>query len=143
MLSRAVSCCLPGIVLVNLVALLLACPPPGSARGNEQSFPFGSELMLDVAPMYGSKRVPMIEIEENGVASIDLWCASAQAQVSVGNGSITIAPGDIAPAQCTPERQTGDQDLMAALSQVTNWRRDGDIIEFVGPSTLRFRLMTN
>jgi len=146
MSSRAVSCCLSGIVFATPLAILLVIlvtSTPRPAGAAEQSFPFGSELMLDVAPLYGSKRVPMIEIEENGSASIDLWCASAEAQVSVGSGSITIAPGDIAPAQCTPERQTGDQNLIAALSQVTNWRRDGDIIEFVGPSTLRFRLMTN
>jgi len=28
--------------------------------------------MLDVAPMPGSKRVPIIEIDANGAASIDL-----------------------------------------------------------------------
>ena len=42
------------------------------------SFPFGTTLMLDAAPMRGSKRVPMLEIAEDGSASIDLWCASAQ-----------------------------------------------------------------
>ena len=41
------------------------------------SFAFGTTLMLDAAPMRGSKRVPMLEIAEDS-ASIDLWCASAQ-----------------------------------------------------------------
>ena len=42
-----------------------------------------------------------------------------------------------------PERQSGDEDLLAALAQVTNWRRSGDVIELQGATTLRFRLMTN
>ena len=47
------------------------------------------------------------------------------------------------PAQCAPERQSGDENLLAALAQVTNWRRSGDVIELRGATTLRFRLMTN
>ena len=47
------------------------------AAASERSFPFDRELMLDVTPMPGSKRVPIIEIDANGAASIDLWCASA------------------------------------------------------------------
>ena len=108
-----------------------------------EQFPFGSELMLDQAPMRGSKRIPILEIEENGAASIDLWCASAPAQATVGDNSITIVPGDLQAAQCEPERQTSDANLLAALSQVTSWRRNGDLIEFSGATTLRFRLMTN
>ena len=57
--------------------------------------------------------------------------------------SITIVAEPAEPGQCTPERQSGDQTLLAALSQVTNWRRDGDVIELIGPTTLRFRAMTN
>jgi hypothetical protein len=72
-----------------------------ASAGSENSFPFGSELMFDQAPMHGSKRVPMIEIEDNGATSIDLWCASAKAQATVGDGSITIIPGEVeANAQC-------------------------------------------
>jgi hypothetical protein len=112
------------------------------AMASEQ-FPFGSELMLDQAPMRGSKRIPILEIEENGAASIDLWCASAPAQATVSDKSITIVPGDVQTAQCEPERQTSDANLLAALAQVTSWRREGDLIEFSGATTLRFRLMTN
>jgi hypothetical protein len=49
------------------------------------SFPFGTTLMLDAAPMRGSKRVPMLDIAEDGVASIDLWCASVRAQAVVAD----------------------------------------------------------
>jgi hypothetical protein len=45
--------------------------------------------------------------------------------------------------QCAPERQNGDEKLLAALVQVTNWRRTGDVVELSGSTTLRFRLMTN
>jgi len=115
------------------------------AVASEKPFPFGSELILDAAPMRGSKRIPMLEIEEGGQASLDLWCASLPAQATVGDdGSISIVPSPAAaPAQCTPERQSGDDSLLAALSQVTGWRRYGDTVELSGATPLRFRLMTN
>jgi heat shock protein HslJ len=113
---------------------------PASAS---EPFPFGAALMLDAAPMRGSKRIPMIEIEENGMASIDLWCARARAQATVGDNSITIATGDLQNLQCDPERQSRDEKLLAALAQVTNWRRNGELIELLGATPLRFRLMTN
>jgi hypothetical protein len=85
----------------------------------------------------------MIEIGENGAVSIDLWCASMRGQANVGEDSISIVPGQVRPAQCAPDRQSGDENLLAALAQVTNWRRQGDVIELRGATTLRFRLMTN
>ena len=106
-------------------------------------FPFGRELMLDAAPMRGSKRVPILEIGENGAASINLWCASARGQAEIGADSITIVTEPVEPAQCAPERQSRDESLLAALAQVTNWRRHGEVIEFLGATKLRFRLMTN
>jgi hypothetical protein len=126
---------------VLIAAVLLGLP--GLACAAENAFPFGTGLMLDVEPLYGSKRIPMIEIEDNGTATIDLWCSSVHASATVGENSITIVAEPAEPAQCTPERQSGDETLLAALSQVTNWRRDGDVIELIGPTTLRFRAMTN
>ncbi|MGD0023451.1 MAG: META domain-containing protein [Xanthobacteraceae bacterium] len=125
------------------LVMMVFASPLWPAHAGEHAFPFGSELMLDAAPMRGSKRVPMLQIDENGAASIDLWCASARADAKVGDDSITIVPGQIEAAQCTAERLSSDQDLLAALSQVTGWRRHGDVIEFLGATTLRFRLMTN
>jgi hypothetical protein len=107
------------------------------------TFPFGATLMLDAAPMRGSKRIPMLEIAENGVASIDLWCASARAQAVVADNSISISPGDLQNTQCEPDRQSRDAELLAALAQVTNWRRNGEAVELLGATPLRFRLMTN
>lgn len=122
-----------------MVSALLA--EPATAAGQ---FPFGSELVLDAAPMQGTKRMPMIEIDDDGATSIDLWCTSVQAQATVGtDGTITIVPGASQPAQCTPERESLDQTLVAALAGATSWRRNGDLIELSGSTTLRFRLMTN
>jgi hypothetical protein len=113
------------------------------AAASEHGFPFDRELMLDVAPMPGSKRVPIIQIDANGAASIDLWCARLRGEASVGDDSISIVPGPIEPKQCPADRQSGDENLLAALTQVTNWQRSGDVIELRGATTLRFRLMTN
>jgi hypothetical protein len=124
-----------------LVLLCLSLSLPLAAAGD--SFPFGTTLMLDAAPMRGSKRVPMLEIAEDGVASIDLWCASVRAQVVVADNSISISPGELQNAQCEPDRQTRDAELLTALAQVTNWRRQGDVVELLGVTPLRFRLMTN
>ena len=125
--------------LLCAVVATLAWP----AFASEQAFPFARELMLDVAPMRGSKRVPIIEIAENGAAVIQLWCASTSGQASIDKDSITITAGQVPPAQCEPERQTRDDDLLAALAQVSSWRRHGDVIELIGATKLRFRLMTN
>ena len=103
-----------------LVLLCLSLSPPRAAAGD--SFPFGTTLMLDATPMRGSKRVPMLEIAEDGVASIDLWCASVRAQAVVADNSISISPGELQNTQCEPDRQTRDAELLTALAQVTNWR---------------------
>lgn len=116
---------------------------PRLAAHASEPFPFGSELMLDAAPMHGSRRVPMLEIEDDGTASIDLWCASLKAQATVGDSAITIVPGAAAPAQCDPDREARDADLLTALTQVTGWHRSGEVIELTGATPLRFRLMTN
>ena len=137
------------MVLIRLprflaVFLLAAAIRPSSAS---ESFPFGSELMLDDAPMQGSKRVPMIEIEETGAASIDLWCASLRAQATIDGDSITIVPSqvqnDTSGGQCEEDRHASDATLLTALAQATSWRRVGEAIELSGTTTLRFRQMTN
>jgi hypothetical protein len=129
--------CCRALPVLFLVAISFA---PALA---EDSFPFGSTLMLDAAPMRGSKRVPMLEISEDGAATIDLWCASARAQATIADHSISIAPADVRNAPCEPDRQSRDAELLTALAQVTNWRRNGDLVELLGATPLRFRLMTN
>jgi heat shock protein HslJ len=139
---------LPRLAVLAILAVSTALPASTAltvrpAQASEP-FPFGTELMLDTAPMRGSKRVPTIEIDDNGAASIDLWCASVKAQATVADAAITIVPGAAAPAQCDPDRQARDADLLAALTQVSGWRwRGGETIELTGATPLRFRLMAN
>jgi heat shock protein HslJ len=109
----------------------------------EGAFPFDRDMMLDVPPMRGSKRVPILEIAASGAASMQLWCVSVQGKADVGADTITIVPTAAQQGQCAPERRTSDENLLAALVQVTGWRRMGDVIELTGATTLRFRLMTN
>jgi hypothetical protein len=123
------------------VLLWLSYSLPFATAGD--SFPFGTTLMLDAVPMRGSKRIPMLEIAEDGAASIDLWCVSARAKATVSENTITISLWNQQNAQCEPERQTRDSELLAALVGVTSWRRKGDVVEFMGAAPLRFRLMTN
>jgi hypothetical protein len=128
-----------------LALLFLAATIFGASGG--EPFPFGTELMLDVPPLHGSKRIPMIEIEENGTASIDLWCTSLRAQATLDGDSITIVPAetanDTSGGQCEADRQASDAEILSALRAATNWRRAGELVELSGPATLRFRLMTN
>lgn len=107
------------------------------------TFPFGSELALDTARVPGSKRVPTIEIDEDGTAAFNLWCARVSGSAQVSDDAITIVPSKTLSAQCTPEQISQDAALLAALSQVTSWHRNGDLIDFQGATPLRFRLMTN
>ena len=114
-----------------------------AAMAAETAFPFGSELLLDGKPMRGTKRLPSLSIEQDGTAEIDLWCGSLPGHADVGNGTIAITPGERNNAQCDAERIAGDDDLLDMLVHMTNWRRRGDTVEFSGPATLRFHMMTN
>lgn len=123
-------------------ALALAGAVAPAAAG-DTAFPFGSELALDAAPLPGTKRVPTIEIDQDGAASFNLWCARATGSATVTDDALTITPTKALPSQCTPEQISQDAALLAALSQVTNWRHNGDFIDFLGATNLRFRPMTN
>lgn len=114
-----------------------------SAVAAQSDFPFGSELMLDVKPMKGSKRVPMLEIDQKGLAAIDLWCNSVKGQLVVAGDTITIITGEKTERTCPPERAQADDEVLGALNEVTSWKREGDILVLIGTRTLRFRLQTN
>jgi heat shock protein HslJ len=134
MLRRLTSCWL-------VVAIFASSPL--AALAAETAFPFGRELMLDGKPMRGTKRLPSLSIEQDGTAAIDLWCGSLRGRADVGNGTIVITPGERDNAQCDPDHIAGDDDLLDMLVHMTSWRRRGDTVEFSGPATLRFHLMTN
>jgi hypothetical protein len=47
------------------------------------------------------------------------------------------------PPDCFPARALADDELVAALSEATNWKRQGDFVSFIGTKPLRFRPNTN
>jgi heat shock protein HslJ len=108
-----------------------------------EPFPFGGELVLDANPMRGSKKIPVLDIGQNGTAEIDLWCNSVKAQLVVAANTITIITGEMSSRQCPPERARADDELLTALNQVTNWRMEDSALVFTGGKTLRFLRQTN
>ena len=112
-------------------------------RALAEPFPFGSELVLDANPMRGSKKIPVLDIGQNGAAEIDLWCNSVKAQLVVAANTITIITGEMSSRQCPPDRARADDDLLTALNQVTNWRMEDSALVFTGGKTVRFLRQTN
>jgi heat shock protein HslJ len=114
-----------------------------AAVAADRSFPYDSTLLLEAKPMKGSKRVPVLQIEERGDAAIDLWCNQVQARLVVVDDTITVILGAATEKLCDPDRMQADEDLKDALQQVANWRRDGDLLVLQGERSLRFRLSSN
>jgi hypothetical protein len=125
------------------VALIAGITVTLLTGASAQEFPFERELLLDATPMRGSKRIPGLEIGRNGQATIDLWCKSGRGQAIVAGDTITIIPGPMNAAPCSAEQGRGDEEMLASLTQITHWRRDGDVLVLVGPNPLRFRSGTN
>jgi hypothetical protein len=130
-----------GVAAIGLS--LLAC---GAAAPAEQ-FPFDQEFLLDAAPMRPGKRMPILLVEPNGNAKIDLWCKAVSARVTISDMSVKIEPESLpeelpemlSAGQCTPERVQADQELLATLTQVTGWQRQNGNIVLLGPTELKFR----
>ncbi len=127
--------------LLTLVAATAASFFASPAQAGD--FPFGMGLTLDAAPMRGSKRVPSIEIGDNGEVQLDLWCKSATGQFSVAGDSVVFVPGQVKDNSCPADRAAADDNLLGALSEATAWKREGDWLTFTGPRPLRFQLLTN
>jgi heat shock protein HslJ len=115
----------------------------GPSIADQSNFPFGKELLLDVDAMPGSKRVPSMDIAANGAIVLEMWCNRIEGQLVVAANTITVLTGQATERQCRPARLRGDADLLSALTEATNWRREGDFVELMGRRTLRFRLQTN
>jgi heat shock protein HslJ len=138
--SRPVGPVLAASVLAALIAAAL--PPPAKAQA--EAFPFGRELLLDVAPLRGSKKVPILDIGDGGSAEIELWCNAVKAQLIVAGDTVTIITGAASTRQCPPDRARADEELVAALTEITNWKMERSALVLTGGSrTLRFRTQTN
>ena len=126
-----------GLAVAGVIFLL--CP----AAQAEDGFPFGFEMTLDALPQPGSKRIPTLEIGDRGEAKLDLWCKSGTGQFSVAGNTVIFVAGQLQDRDCPPARAQADDDLVAALGEVTTWKRRGDLVSFAGTKPLRFRINTN
>jgi len=130
-------------VIAATAALLLAATANSAPARADNSFPFGMEMTLDAAPMPGSKRIPDLDIGDNGETVLELWCKGGKGQFSIAGDTVIFVAGAIQERSCPADRAQADDELIAALSEATNWKRQGDSVFFVGPRTLHFRLNTN
>jgi hypothetical protein len=128
-----------GIASLLLIATALHFSP---ARADD-GFPFGTEMQLDVDRQPGSKRIPNLEIGDAGEVVFELWCKGGKGQFSVAGNTVIFVPGAMANRPCPPDRAQQDDELIAALMAAGTWKRQGDLVSFVGAKTLRFRINTN
>jgi hypothetical protein len=125
-------------------ALMLLAATGVSLRAQEDtSFPFGMEMTMDALPQPGSKRVPNLDIGDNGEVTVELWCKGGKGQFSVAGNTVIFVAGQMENRDCPPDKAQADDQLLAALTNVTNWTRRGDAVSFIGPQTLKFHINTN
>ena len=127
---------------VAALLLVIVVPTTGYAQADD-GFPFGLEMTLDVGRMPGSKRIPNLEIGDAGEVVLELWCKGGKGQFSVAGNTVIFVAGAMEDRTCAPDRAQADDDLIAALSDAATWKRQGDLVSFIGTKTLRFRLNTN
>jgi META domain len=108
-----------------------------------EGFPFGMEMTLDAARLPGSKRVPDLEIGDHGEVVLELWCKGGRGQFSVAGNTVIFVAGPIEDRACPANKAQLDDELVAALSEASSWKRQGDYVSFIGSKTLRFRINTN
>jgi heat shock protein HslJ len=129
-------------------ALIWACAVAACAAAApavaQEPFPFEREMTLDAKRLPDSKRVPMLEIFEDGRATIDLWCKSGEGHAEVTGDAIKFTLGPMREEYCTPERLQRDEELAGWLTAVTNWRlAEDDALVLIGPTELVYRLSTH
>ena len=127
---------------IATLLLIMAAPNCSFAQADD-GFPFGSEMQLEVGRQPGSKRIPNIEIGDAGEVVLELWCKGGKGQFSVAGNTVIFVAGELENRSCAPDRAQADDDLIAALTYAATWKRQGDVVSFIGPKTLRFRINTN
>jgi hypothetical protein len=108
-----------------------------------EEFPFGLEMTLDAARQPGSKRLPTLDIGDSGETRLELWCKSGKGQFSIAGDTVVFVAGQLEDHACPPARAQADDELVAALGEAATWKRQGDLVTFIGTKPLRFRLNTN
>ena len=125
-------------VSIALAGMLGVSPSRAQAE-----FPFGFEMTLETRPQPGTKRMPTLEIGDNGEATLDLWCKRGKGQFSVAGNTVVFVPGPMQENACSPDRAAVDDDVLAALTEAASWKRQGDEVSFIGTRSVRFRINTN
>ena len=125
----------------SMAVILLAALMGVAAADN--GFPFGAEMMLDAQPQRGSKRLPNLEIGDDGAVVLQLWCKAGKGQFSVAGDTVVFIAGALDDGACSPALAQLDDALLATLADATGWNRRGDVVSFIGAKTLRFRINTN
>src|SRR6202163_2777310 len=128
---------------VALAPVLLAAVVSAPAASADDGFPFGLEMTLDASRQPGSKRIPTLEIGDAGEAILELWCKGGKGQFSVAGNTVIFVAGPLEDRACPPARAQADDELVAALSEAATWKRQGDLVSFIGTKPLRFRINTN
>ncbi|WP_439359834.1 META domain-containing protein [Bradyrhizobium sp. DASA03007] len=131
------------VLLKRLVCAAVAMLAMSTLARAEDGFPFGTEMTLEALPQPGSKRIPNIEIGDNGEVVLELWCKGGKGQFSVAGNTVIFVPGQVQDRSCPPAKAQADDDLVAALGSVETWKRQGDVLMLVGPKPLRFRVNGN
>jgi hypothetical protein len=129
-------------VLISVAIALAGVLGTSAARAQEE-FPFGFEMTLETRPQPGTKRMPTLEIGDNGEAVLELWCKSGKGQFSVAGNTVIFMAGPMQDQGCTADRAAVDDDVVAALSEAGTWKRQGDVVTFTGTKSVRFRINTN
>lgn len=130
------------VVSASVLVLLASATTSVPARA-DSSFPFGMEMQLDAAPLPGSKRIPDLDIGDNGATALELWCKSGKGQFSVAGNTVVFVAGPMQDHACPADRAQADDELIAALSAATTWKWDGGGVSFIGPKILRFQINSN
>ncbi|QPF85931.1 META domain-containing protein [Bradyrhizobium genosp. L] len=128
---------------VALSSAVLGAAPALTPALAQEEFPFGALMTLDAARMPGSKRIPSLEIGDNGEVSLELWCNGGRGQFSVAGNTVIFVPGAMENRNCPPDRTQADGDLLAALGEATTWKRQGDVVTLIGSRSLRFQINSN
>src|ERR1700745_998271 len=83
----------------------------GPAR-SESGFPFGMEMKLEAAPQRGSKRIPDLDIGDNGEVVLGLWCKGGKGQFSVAGNTVVFFAGQMEDRTCPADKAQADDDLI-------------------------------
>jgi hypothetical protein len=131
------------IVRQAVAAMALAIALQAAPARADDEFPFGLEMTLDAGRQPGPKRLPTLEIGERGEVVLELWCKSGKGQFSVAGNTVIFVAGPLQDRNCPQARAQADDELVAALTEAATWKRQGDLVSFMGPKPLRFRINTN